>query len=185
MQDQDDYYMEDGERVLTASFHIKRGHCCGNECKHCPYVPNYEKGANLINIGNTDNEVYDEQRGYYAKTLPYGSNLGAPSIHPINISPWKRDGIKRVNDQLHAQLDELKNQYNALMEQVYWNELVYNSNFNFEPIIGHVYHLYQGKKDTQLSIISPEEWGKSLKLKWVGSFKLTSSKNWEVIKVAC
>ncbi|WP_232516361.1 DUF5522 domain-containing protein [Chitinophaga caeni] len=26
--------------VLTAKFHLERGHCCGNGCKHCPY--NYE-----------------------------------------------------------------------------------------------------------------------------------------------
>lgn len=32
-----DYYMEDGRRVFTAHFHLKRGHCCGNGCRHCPY----------------------------------------------------------------------------------------------------------------------------------------------------
>ncbi|MEZ5158201.1 MAG: DUF5522 domain-containing protein [Candidatus Nanopelagicales bacterium] len=24
--------------VLTAAFHVKRGTCCGNGCRHCPYV---------------------------------------------------------------------------------------------------------------------------------------------------
>ena len=24
--------------VLTAQVHIDRGHCCGNGCRHCPYV---------------------------------------------------------------------------------------------------------------------------------------------------
>jgi len=32
-----DYYMEDGRRVFTAHFHLKRGYCCGNGCRHCPY----------------------------------------------------------------------------------------------------------------------------------------------------
>jgi hypothetical protein len=38
------YYME-GERVIfTALFHIQRGSCCGNGCRHCPYTPKHTKG---------------------------------------------------------------------------------------------------------------------------------------------
>ena len=32
-----DYYIEDGKMVLTAHFLRKRGWCCGNGCRHCPY----------------------------------------------------------------------------------------------------------------------------------------------------
>jgi hypothetical protein len=33
-----DYYIdENGRRVFTAHFHLKRGYCCGNGCRHCPY----------------------------------------------------------------------------------------------------------------------------------------------------
>ena len=32
-----DYYFEDGLMVLTAGFLRKRGYCCGNGCRHCPY----------------------------------------------------------------------------------------------------------------------------------------------------
>lgn len=33
-----DYYInEDGYFVFTAWHHLKRGHCCKNGCKHCPY----------------------------------------------------------------------------------------------------------------------------------------------------
>jgi hypothetical protein len=31
------YYNEDGYIVLTEKFHLKKGFCCGNGCKHCPY----------------------------------------------------------------------------------------------------------------------------------------------------
>jgi hypothetical protein len=37
----DFYYNEAGYMVFTAAYHLKRGHCCGNGCKHCPY--NYDK----------------------------------------------------------------------------------------------------------------------------------------------
>lgn len=33
-----DYYMDErGMLVMTAAYHLKRGECCGNACKHCPY----------------------------------------------------------------------------------------------------------------------------------------------------
>lgn len=37
-----DYYFENGLMVLTAHFLLKRGYCCGNGCRHCPY-PEMEK----------------------------------------------------------------------------------------------------------------------------------------------
>lgn len=33
----EDYYTEDGLMVLTAGFLEKRGYCCRNGCRHCPY----------------------------------------------------------------------------------------------------------------------------------------------------
>jgi len=37
----DFYYNEQGLMVLTAKYHLERGYCCGNGCKHCPF--NYER----------------------------------------------------------------------------------------------------------------------------------------------
>lgn len=31
------YYLEDGLMVLTEEYHLARGVCCGNGCRHCPY----------------------------------------------------------------------------------------------------------------------------------------------------
>ena len=35
-----DYYLDDGFVVFTKEYHLKRGYCCKNGCKHCPYVNN-------------------------------------------------------------------------------------------------------------------------------------------------
>lgn len=33
-----DYYIDDnGKFVFTESYHLNRGFCCSNDCKHCPY----------------------------------------------------------------------------------------------------------------------------------------------------
>jgi len=31
------YINEKGYRVFTEAYHLKRGFCCKNACKHCPY----------------------------------------------------------------------------------------------------------------------------------------------------
>ncbi|MBV4357799.1 DUF5522 domain-containing protein [Pinibacter aurantiacus] len=33
----DFYYNDQGFIVLTEKYHLERGHCCGNGCRHCPY----------------------------------------------------------------------------------------------------------------------------------------------------
>lgn len=32
-----DFYFENGVMVLSAHFLLKRGYCCQNACRHCPY----------------------------------------------------------------------------------------------------------------------------------------------------
>lgn len=32
-----DFYYDAGLMVLTARFLLRRGYCCGNGCRHCPY----------------------------------------------------------------------------------------------------------------------------------------------------
>ena len=32
-----DYYIENGFKVFTEEYHLKRGYCCKNGCRHCPY----------------------------------------------------------------------------------------------------------------------------------------------------
>lgn len=41
----EDYYMDQGLMVLTARYHLRRGYCCEQGCRHCPYpeVPKQKK----------------------------------------------------------------------------------------------------------------------------------------------
>jgi len=33
-----DTYLDDlGRTVFTEAYHLRRGYCCDNGCKHCPY----------------------------------------------------------------------------------------------------------------------------------------------------
>ncbi len=40
---EDFYYNEQGYMVLTEKYHLQKGFCCGNGCRHCPY--NFENVA--------------------------------------------------------------------------------------------------------------------------------------------
>ena len=33
----DEYYIENERMVFTEKYHLRRGHCCKNGCRHCPY----------------------------------------------------------------------------------------------------------------------------------------------------
>ena len=46
IEGEDFYFNEDGFTVLTAKFHLQRGYCCGNGCKHCPYKNDAEDALN-------------------------------------------------------------------------------------------------------------------------------------------
>lgn len=50
MEENVDYYLnENGLMVFTAAYHLKRGYCCKNQCKHCPW--NYGQGTKIKDKG--------------------------------------------------------------------------------------------------------------------------------------
>ncbi|MBW4362393.1 DUF2452 domain-containing protein [Flavobacterium taihuense] len=122
-----------------------------------------------------DNIVYSDVEGYNAYLLPYATTVGAPVIKTDNIVAWKTRGIHQVNREFEDKFSQLKEQYQKLMEEYEWNDLVYNSKFSFEPVIGEIYHMYTSNDGTNfLSLIGPHEWNKE----HIASFKLNSDKKW-------
>lgn len=44
-----DYYLSpDGYRVMTEAYLKRRGYCCANGCRHCPYWPKAVKGNTTL-----------------------------------------------------------------------------------------------------------------------------------------
>lgn len=122
-----------------------------------------------------DNIVYSEIEGYNANILPYATNVGAPAIRIDDLVSWKSRGITNVNKEFQSKFDELQLQYQKLVEEFEWNELVYSSKFSFEPVLGEIYHLYRNNNgENFLSLIGPSEWRKE----HIGTFKLNSDKKW-------
>ena len=40
------YYSKEGYIIFTQKYHLKRGYCCQNNCKHCPYKKNIKARRN-------------------------------------------------------------------------------------------------------------------------------------------
>jgi Family of unknown function (DUF5522) len=59
IEGEDFYYNEEGNFVFTEKYHLEKGFCCGNGCKHCPYdfinVPE-PKRSELLSLKRNEKE---------------------------------------------------------------------------------------------------------------------------------
>ncbi len=144
--------------------------------KQIPYariedLPDFKKRKRPDNVAfNKDSQTYN------ASLLPYGSNIGAPSISTNNLSMWKKQSVSTYNHSFNNKIENIKAEYIRLTEEHELNKILYNTEYSFEPLIGAVYHLYE-KENTDkhfLSLIPPNKWDKV----HLGSFSLNSEKVW-------
>jgi hypothetical protein len=121
--------------------------------------------------------VWDEDRGWYASKLSYGSNVGAPAIRPDDVSGWKLANVQRANDYFKTRFEDIKQEYERLIEEYRWTELVYTAKYNFQPIIGNTYYLYLDDGNPFLSLVSPNEWRTCPE--FIGAFRFDSEHKWQ------
>jgi hypothetical protein len=127
-----------------------------------------------------DKVPYDEETGkFYKHLLEYASEVGSIKFEVQDISLWKRGELEKVKNVFKQDLVEINERIQKLMDEIVLNDVLYSSNMNFEPIVGHTYYLYENKKGEKfLSLIEPELWN----MPYLGSYKLNSDKKWVSIK---
>lgn len=106
--------------------------------------------------------------------LPYPASRLAPRIVPQDLTNFRTRGIGRVERELQQELIELREKYLAVIDAFNWNKLIYESQINFEPVCGEIYHLYEIEGLFTLSMVEPGEWAQ----KWIGSFRLGADGRW-------
>lgn len=126
-----------------------------------------------------DNVVFDvTTQKYDAALKPYATNVGAPVITTTDTITWKNRSINKLNHKVQTRFQEIKEEYEKLMVEFNNNNLIYNSKFTFEPIIGETYHLYKrDNEETFLSIIAPDQ----CNFNSLGSFRLNTDQIWEEV----
>jgi hypothetical protein len=120
--------------------------------------------------------VWNETEGYYARSLTYGSNHGAPAISVDDVTGWRQSKVNDLNSRFKAEYEEILAQATKLKEEFEWNEFVYTRViYSFLPTVGHTYHVYE-KDDGSffMSIIEPTAWNQV----HIGSTKLESTNKW-------
>ena len=75
--------------------------------------------------------------------LPYASNVGAPVIKPTDLTSFKQEKILKTNSYFKSKYEEIKKEYQDLIDSYELNKLIYNCKFSFKPEKGEIYHLYQ------------------------------------------
>ena len=133
-----------------------------------------------IKIKKPDHIVWDEEnQKYNANILPYGSSVSAPVIELEDVSSYKQRSVQKIQKKFNKKYQELVDDFNHLVDEVKLNQIVYSAKFSFEPIIGHIYHLYYGDDGKYfLSLIEPEMWDREFIL----SVELNSEQKWVLIK---
>jgi len=123
--------------------------------------------------------------------LPYAHTLGSPVIKPVDEGKVKGKAMAAMYEQTQNQMDQLREQMQLIADQaqklhdrVKISEKIYEAKMGFDPLVGHIYFLYVRKNDEYLlSMVSPDEWGKSLPFKsYEGRVKLLADHTWELLR---
>jgi hypothetical protein len=123
--------------------------------------------------------------------LPYAHHAGSAVIRPEdkgrirgNAMTAMYDQTDRQMEQLRQQMETLVNQAKSLQGRMEVSEMIYRADINFQPVIHHVYHLYQREHDGSLllSMIAPFEWGPRTKFTHLATVRLLGDHTWEVLE---
>ncbi len=135
-----------------------------------------------------------EENNYYkgeAKFSPVPLTVSSPVIKAIDKNKIRANAVEAMHMQAHQQIEMLRKQAELIMlqvkeieERLKISELIYKAEMRFKPVLGQIYHLYE--KQTQgeflVSMIAPEEWGRSKSFsRYLSTVRLLSDSTWDVL----
>lgn len=124
-------------------------------------------------------------------SLEYGHNVGSALVKPEDEGKLKGRALSAMEHQTDMQLDQIYQQMQLLADQAkklndrkHISEFIYGAEMRFEPLINHIYHLYEKEdKAFLLSLIGPNQWGRSKKsFTFVASVRLLADHTWDIIE---
>lgn len=123
-------------------------------------------------------------------SLTYGHHRGSLPVKPTEEGQLKSKALSAMEHQTDIQLLQIKEQMELLAQQankiqnrVDVSERIYSAEMRFEPLINHIYHLYQQENGKHLlSLISPKDWGrKGSPFEFVATVRLLADHTWDVL----
>lgn len=144
-----------------------------------------------INTDHIDLEKEREKISDMPGLIAFPHTVGGAVIHPEDAGKLKgralsamREQTSRQMKQLYRQAQMLADQAREIQKRAELSERIYTSQMSFEPLIGHVYYLYERKEGSDLlSMVGPDEWGRSQPFKhFLAKVKLLSDHTWEILE---
>jgi len=124
-------------------------------------------------------------------SLEYPHHAGSALVKPEDKGKIKGRALAAMEFQTDMQLDQIYQQMQLLAEQAKKlnlrkdiSEMIYQAEMRFEPLINHIYHLYQKEDSTYLlSLIGPDQWGRSKKsFDYLATVRLLADHTWDVLE---
>lgn len=117
-------------------------------------------------------------------------SVGSVIIKPEDKNQIKATAVLAMNHYAEQEIKMIKKQADLIIQQVreienrlMVSEKIYQSDMRFTPVIGQIYHLYEKEEHYKLSLIGPDEWGRTKTIgKYVASVKLLGDHSWDLIK---
>ncbi|MCU0391114.1 MAG: DUF2452 domain-containing protein [Thermoflexibacter sp.] len=150
------------------------------------------KEVRQIDVEQIDLEKLKEKIAENPSLLPYAHTVGGVVIKPEDQGRIKANALEAMYQQTDMQMDQIYKQIQLLAEQAKTintrkaiSERVYQAEMRFEPLIGKTYYLYERhEKADVLSLIAPNEWGRSKKYDFcLATIRLLADHTWEVLDV--
>ncbi len=146
-----------------------------------------------INISQIDLEKEKEKIADYPGLIRYAHSIGSALVKPEDKGRIKGNAVAAMHDQTDRQFRQLFEQMQTLVQQAEYlkkrveiSERIYHAEIGFSPVMNKVYFLYRRAGGTDvLSMISPDEWGKSFPYEsFIAEVKLMSDHTWEIVRAA-
>ncbi|MEQ8241238.1 MAG: DUF2452 domain-containing protein [Cyclobacteriaceae bacterium] len=146
---------------------------------------------NKVDISKIDLEKEREKITDMPGLIEYAHTVGGAIIKPEDKGKIKGVSVAAMHDQTDRQFQQIYKQMQTLVDQAKYlqkrvevSERIYTSDMGFKPIFNTDYYLYRRKKGGDvLSMVSPEEWGRSYPFeKFVAHVRLLSDHTWDIIK---
>lgn len=144
-----------------------------------------EKKENFIN------PIDEENITETPNTLSYGHHRGSLPVVPTKEGKIKGQALSAMEHQTDMQLHQIKQQMELLAAQaskiqkrVEVSQQIYGAEMRFEPLINHVYHLYEKEEGGHvLSLVHPNDWGRrGCPYLFVATVRLLADHTWDVLE---
>lgn len=136
-----------------------------------------------------ENPIDEDKVTENPHNLPYAHHVGSAQIKPVDKGRVRSRALVAMEEQTDNQLKQIKEQIDLLAKQakdiqdrVEVSYMIYDADIGFEPLVGHIYHLYQKDGSHVLSMIGPGEWKSEMPFdEHVASARMMADHTWEVL----